>query len=133
MMKTLGRFGIDPDLKAIEARANRAFNKIERVIAEGIEPDEAMWKQIEEGHAREMAQSLRRMTKQAIRLYRLKKMEGSASKFMWTTVSDQKVCPSCYPRHGKIKTMTEWRRIGLPGSGALVCSEECRCNLVPAS
>ncbi len=133
LIRTLGRFGINPDVNAIEARAQRAFGKLERIIAEGIEPDAATWASIEKAHVREMEQSLRRMTKQAIRLYRQDKLAATSNKFMWVAVEGgEHSCPSCEPRHGKVKTMAQWQRAGVPGSAALICSEECRCHLIPA-
>lgn len=134
MIQTLSRFGVDPDVKAIEARANRAFGKLERVFAEGIEPDEALWKSIEDAHEREMAQSLRRMTKSAIRNYRIENLAKESPYQMWVAVGGgEKSCPSCEHRHGKVKTLQQWRDEGLPGSAALLCGEECNCHLLPVS
>lgn len=133
LIRTLGRFGINPDVKAIEARAHRAFGKLERIIAEGVEPDAATWEAIDKAHVREMEQSLRRMTKQAIRLYRIDRLAETAEKFMWVAVEGgEHSCPSCEPRHGQVKTMKQWNKAGLPGSAALICNEECRCHLIPA-
>lgn len=132
LIKLLGRFNIDPDLSAIESRARRSYAKLERVIEEGIEPDEAFWADYEKSVETEMVQNLRKMAKRAIQLYRQKKLMGMGGRFVWVTVADDNVCPSCEPRHGKVKTMKAWQNVGLPGSGALVCSAECRCQLVPA-
>jgi hypothetical protein len=130
LMETLQRFGIEPDLKAIDRRASRAFQKLEAIIDEGIEPDEAVWQSIEASHQKEMEGSLRQMTKQAIRLYQQDKFRAS-EKLIWITRMTN-VCPSCKPRHGKVKTYAQWRAEGLPGSAGLLCSSECRCVLVPA-
>lgn len=40
-------------------------------------------------------------------------------------------CPDCVNRHGRIKTLAEWTRLGLPGQGATVCRHFCRCTLLP--
>lgn len=132
LIYTLNRFGIQPDIKAIDRRARKAFHRLENIIDEGVEPDEATWKSIETMHEREMEGTLRQMAKNSIRLYQQNKIAGEADKFMWVTRGDEAVCPSCEPRHGEIKTMAQWRVLGLPGSGALICSAECRCQLVPA-
>ncbi len=132
LIRTLNRFGIDPDLKAIESRANRAFGKLEQIIAEGVEPTEALWASIEKAHVREMEQSLRLMTKQAIRLYRIDKLAKQTGKLMWVAVeAGEHSCPSCEPRHGQVKTLAQWQAAGLPGSAALICNGECKCNLIP--
>lgn len=51
----------------------------------------------------------------------------------WTTVGDERVCKDCKGRAGQVRTMEEWRLIGLPGSGFSVCSSRCRCQITPAS
>lgn len=61
--------------------------------------------------------------------------------FTWIAVMDGHTCEgefayACAPRHGKRKTLIEWRYHGLPGSPVLVCSmhaprgaSPCRCVL----
>lgn len=133
MVKTLKRFGIEPDLKAIDLRAQRAFVSLQEMIADGKMPDEASLAKLGEQYEREMAQSLRTMTKSAIRLYRDKQLDESGHElFMWVTSADDDVCPSCEDRHGDIATMDEWDARGKPGSSVLICKRECRCELVPA-
>lgn len=132
LVNTLRRFGIEPDIKAIDRRAHSAFRKLEQVIDEGIEPDDAVWESIAKMHEREMAGTLRQMSKGAIRLYQQNRIGREANLFMWITRGDENVCPSCEPRHGELKTMAQWKARGLPGSGALICSVECRCQLAPA-
>lgn len=129
LMATLARFGIEPDLKAIDRRANKAFQRLEAIIDEGVEPDDATWESIENQHVKEMEGTLRQMSKSAIRLYQHDRLPDG--KNMWITRMTN-VCPSCKPRHGVVKTLAQWKLIGLPGSAALICSSECRCVLVPA-
>lgn len=51
----------------------------------------------------------------------------------WLGVSDGKICPDCLARHNmQSKTYDEWERIGLPGAGATVCMDFCRCVLIPS-
>lgn len=58
-------------------------------------------------------------------------------KFRWLAIRDKKICKgefanACYPRHGSVLTYAEWKKIGLPGSRILTCSQaakHCRCVL----
>lgn len=131
LLRTLNRFGIRPDLEQVSVNAERAYSRLAKAVNEGVEPDEAMWKSLAEQHDREMTQALRQLTKSAIRDYRVEQLANS-DKLMWLTVGGDRVCPSCEKRHGKIKTMKQWMALGLPGSGALICQDECRCHLIPA-
>ena len=132
LLSTLKRFGIAPDMKEIQQRAERAYQRLGKIIEAGIEPDEAMWKSLEEQNVREMEQSLRQMAKSAIRGYRQDQVKGSGHYFVWLTSGGTNVCPSCEPRHGKVKTWAQWERMGLPGSAGLLCGAECNCQLLPA-
>lgn len=131
LVRTLARFGIKPDIEQIAQNAERAYSRLAKAVNQGVEPDEAMWKSLEEQHEREMTQALRQLTKQAIRDYRVEQL-SDADKLMWLTVGGSNVCPSCEKRHGKIKTLKQWIALGMPGSGALICQDECRCHLIPA-
>jgi len=132
LIRTLNRFGIDPDLQAIDRRARAAYRRLETIIAQGLEPDQATWDSLASQHEREMQQTLRQMVKASIRNYKNARMAGEAKQFMWVTSGRTNVCPSCEPRHGNIRTMAQWKSLGLPGSGNLICAEECNCQLVPA-
>jgi hypothetical protein len=82
-----------------------------------------------------MENTLRDMAKEAIRLYRekrLKKELGPDGKAMWLTCGFGDICDSCEPLHGQVKTMSEWQAFGKPGSARLICKKRCRCQLVPA-
>lgn len=64
--------------------------------------------------------------------------------FRWYATGDGRECAadlvnSCEPRDGMEKTLEEWRALGLPGAGNLLCSiysksglPQCRCQLGPA-
>lgn len=132
LIKVLDRFNITPDLKEIDRAANRAFATFSRAVEQGIEPDEHLWAKVDAQHEREMTQTLRVMAKTAIRTYRVDALGKTGEKLIWITRADTKVCISCKPRHGQIRTLAEWRRLGLPGSGFSVCGPEDRCQLVPA-
>lgn len=130
LLKTLDRFNIDPDMSGLVARSKKQWTNIERMLLEGTVPDAATWEKIHKQTEREMTNNLRKMVKSSIREYRLGQL-GESGKFMWLT-SGKNVCPSCEPRHGKVKTMRQWKALGLPGSQGLVCSDECKCQLLPA-
>lgn len=131
LIKVLDRFNITPDLKEIDRNAERAYQTFARSIEQGIEPDDALWERIQAQQEKEMTQTLRIMAKTAISGYRIDALGKSGQDLMWVTRVIG-VCPSCQARHGKIKTLPEWKTLGLPGSGALLCGPECRCQLVPA-
>ncbi len=48
----------------------------------------------------------------------------------WITTSYEP-CRDCLPRHGQVKTYSEWESLGLPRSGFSVCGENCKCVLAP--
>jgi len=133
LIRTLRRFGLEPDIKALEKRAHRAFERLDDLLDKGQIPDAATWESIDKQVEREVAQYLRQQVKAAIRNYRLHRAETAAEHFIWITVGDTNVCPSCEPRHGKSKTIPQWRALGLPGDAVLVCGRECRCSLQPDS
>ncbi len=133
LLNTLNRFGLQVDVLALQVKADTAFNKrLGKVLQQGVVPDETTLTAIIDQHTRDLQHSLRTMTKGAIRGYRAAKM-GNDGKFVWITVEDEKVCPSCEKRHGKEKTMKQWSVLGKPGTAALICGEECRCELVPSA
>ena len=49
----------------------------------------------------------------------------------WQTASDGKECPDCRIRHGEDGTMDYWLTVGIPKSGFSVCTQHCRCVLIP--
>lgn len=63
---------------------------------------------------------------------------GLDARAEWQTVSS-KPCPDCEGRHGDVRPVAEWRRVGMPrtrwpGGNAPVCSLDlirCKCLLVP--
>jgi catechol 2,3-dioxygenase-like lactoylglutathione lyase family enzyme len=72
--------------------------------------------------------------------------EDRALLWTWLTVGDKRVCEtgametSCHPRHGIVKRMSDWEKIGLPQAPNLRCAmfspegtSYCRCDLVEAS
>ena len=135
LVKVLDRFGMAPDLVALNASATRSFERLDSLIDDGLEPDTAAWEEIGKQLDREVGGYLRRQVKTAIKGYRVAKLQaelGDKAMLTWISVADANTCQSCEPRHGKTKTLKQWKQLGLPGSGALVCNKECRCSLHPA-
>lgn len=51
-------------------------------------------------------------------------------KYKWQSVTTDEIrCPDCRDRHGREETMAVWRSLGVPRSGATVCTQWCRCEL----
>lgn len=132
MVRTLERFGLEPDVREFERRARRAYEaRLEAAIEEKGEPDADTWRAIDDDLQRSMVQTLRQQTKDAIREYRKDQLSGIATRFVWIAVMDDGSCASCEKRHGKSRTMAEWDALGAPGSAVLICRRECRCSLQP--
>lgn len=50
--------------------------------------------------------------------------------FLWFCQQFPNSCPACRGRHGRMRTMRQWRGEGLPGP--MVCEkDDCACHLVP--
>lgn len=56
--------------------------------------------------------------------------EATGKLFLWFAIGSNS-CRTCQKRHGRIKTLAEWKRLGLPGSGNTDCRRNCRCTLIP--
>lgn len=134
LVRVLGRFGMAPDLNALNAAATRSFERLDQLIDDGVMPDDAAWESVGKQLEKETGNYLRKQVKNSIKGYRIAKLQATAEgeniKLTWVGVGEG-MCPSCEPRHGKTKTLRQWKRIGLPGSPALVCQRECRCGLHP--
>ena len=82
-------------------------------------------KYVKEAEARFMAERSYKFKEKVVG-----KTEAKKIKWRWISVlGDLKRCPDCRRRHGQEKTMEEWRAAGLPGQGATVCKQFCRCRL----
>ena len=57
--------------------------------------------------------------------------EAGVEEWQWQTAGVN-VCPDCKPRNGDVRTLDQWRLVGLPKSGFSVCGHSCQCTLVPA-
>lgn len=47
--------------------------------------------------------------------------------FTWIAVGDERTCLDCAGRSGASLPLDEWESIGLPGDGATICADYCRC------
>ena len=51
----------------------------------------------------------------------------------WLGIADKNMCKDCLARHRMApQSYEEWRKIGLPRTGATRCGWRCRCTLTPA-
>ena len=55
--------------------------------------------------------------------------EDETTRYFWHAIGHNS-CGDCTSRHGRIKTLAEWRRIGLPQQGTTVCGRRCKCTLI---
>jgi hypothetical protein len=61
-----------------------------------------------------------------------RKQSGSPDErvFLWFCNQFPNSCPACHRRHGRMRTLRQWRGEGVPGP--LVCERgDCACRLVP--
>lgn len=131
LVRTLDRFGVAPDLKAIDKAGQRIYeSRLEAVIEDKATPDAKTWEVLDAEVESAVTRTLRQQTKEAIRDHRLSRIKDSAQYFVWVATGTGS-CDSCEGRHGDRRTMAQWETKGLPGSKVLVCKSECRCSLVP--
>jgi hypothetical protein len=131
IIRTLERFGLEPDVREMTRVANRVFDQqLAAVLGEKGIPDRDTWNAIDAQIERALTSSLRTQTKRAIHQYRKEQLRGVAKKFVWIAVGKGS-CSSCETRHGQSRTMREWELAGEPGSAVLLCKQECRCSLQP--
>ena len=52
-------------------------------------------------------------------------------RYTWEYNPGAKHCVDCLDRNGKVKTLSEWESLGVPGSGATACHDNCMCDLIP--
>lgn len=131
IVKTLERFGLEPDIRELTRTANRVFDQqLAGVLRSKGIPDRTTWNAIDSQVERALVGALRQQTKQAIHSYRKEQLRGVAKRFVWIAVGKGS-CESCEKRHGQSRTMREWELAGEPGSAVLLCKQECRCSLQP--
>lgn len=47
--------------------------------------------------------------------------------FVWIAVGDARTCDDCEFRSGSVMPLEHWESVGLPGDGATICADNCRC------
>ena len=58
---------------------------------------------------------------------------GETELWDWLGIADTRICDECLRRHNmEAKEWDDWRKMGLPRTGATPCGQNCRCDLVPA-
>lgn len=134
LVTTLNRFGLAPNTDTLLRSADKALERLDKILVSGRTPDAETWKLIGKQVEQEMGKFLRQSTKDAIRTHRTARAEATGSKlFIWIAVeAGAHSCPSCKKRHGKVKTMVQWKNLGLPGDEVLICNGECLCRITPA-
>lgn len=50
--------------------------------------------------------------------------------FLWFCNRFPNSCPSCVGRHGRVRTLRQWRAEGVPGPAVCEKGDGCRCRLV---
>lgn len=132
LLRTLQRFNLQPDMNEVDRAANRAFDRVDKLLEGGHVPDAATLERVRATITKEITGTIRKQVKGAIRNYKFARMEEMGfTKYAWIAVVLGS-CPSCLTRHGKVKTMPQWEQYGLPGSAVLICEADCRCHLVPS-
>lgn len=123
------RLGVQLEEKGLTEAVVRATR---RVLGTGI-PDDALLESVAKAAKGSLRQSLMVATKNAIRAIELAKHKASRrDQMIWVSVLDNRTCDSCEERHGETMSLAEWEREGMPGSAALLCDGNCRCELQPA-
>lgn len=130
LVNVLARLNLEPDIDKLEAAGDKAFERVYKLLDEGIQPDDATLQTIESQVAVQVNSQLRQQVKGGIRDYRLAAFESLDVPLTWVAQGTGS-CPSCEKRHGQTKSYSQWASQGLPGSSALICQEECNCSLLP--
>lgn len=140
LLRLMEFFGIDLDVVKLEAAADAATSRLIDAIRSGVTLDSAAIARLDTSVQQAFDNALRAEIKTVVRDWRLERLstvvagmaDGEAAlPLMWVAIMDSNTCESCEPRHGMERTMVEWQAIGLPGSPALVCANQCRCELLP--
>jgi hypothetical protein len=79
-----------------------------------------------------LQKSVLRREAAAAEIAEYRKVAGPNEKWQWITVSSSP-CPDCKIRAGVTLSMQEWEEQGVPGSGATICNDNCKCKLIPLS
>lgn len=131
LLRQLRRFGVEIDEAALDAAADKAFERVGAALRAGVVLDAAAWEAIEKAVGSTIDLTTKKLMRGVIRDTRSGQARRISGKEIWITVADEGVCPDCDSRHGEEDTVAGWKRRGRPGSPATRCGELCRCELLP--
>lgn len=127
--------GVELDLGALESEIAAALAPDARAIEGGL-TDPAKRAQVEEKVAKLIVSQAKRVTRDTVRKAQAAAWDEADGRewdrkfYMWVSVGSG-VCDSCHSLHGQVFALDQWEAIGVPGSGATLCGDRCRCTLVP--
>lgn len=132
ILDTLGRFGIRPDFEGYRQHMLRLASELgNRAGVMDAALRERLLQEIDRGFQRAATRAVKRLVDDVRTQGRLDAGASRAWDWVWVSVQDEETCESCDPRHGIEQSLGDWEREGKPGSAALVCQANCRCELVP--
>jgi hypothetical protein len=137
LLQVLADFGIDLDVAKLDEAARAAFARAKAAIRDGHELDAAAQEQLSTTITRAFDKELRADVKAIMGDWRGAVLGGDRTEVeqeeLWVAVMDTNTCPDCEERHGSERTRSEWEQVGMPRSNALICQDQCRCELFPVS
>jgi hypothetical protein len=137
LLQLLAEFGIDLDVAKLDEAARAAFARAKAAIRDGHELDAAAQGELDKAIVRAFDKELRADVKAIMGDWRGAVLgggrTGSQPQELWVAVMDTATCEDCEKRHGEERTRAEWEQVGMPRSNALICQDQCRCELFPVS
>lgn len=127
--------GVTVDVGAMEAAAAAALTPDARAIESGL-TDPAKREAVTVKVQAQIVAQAKRAARETVRNAEkaawdlADDREWDQKFYMWVSVGSG-VCDSCHSLHGQVFALDQWESIGIPGSGATICGERCRCTLVP--
>lgn len=136
LLDLLRRFGVTIDVPGIEDNARAAFARAKGAMRDAAGAlDPAATAALDTTIRRAFDGSLRAQIKGVMGDWRNAVLAGTTPpaklRDLWVAVMDTSTCASCEARHGEERTFAEWALRGLPRSAALICRDQCRCELFP--
>lgn len=131
----LADHGVELDVATLEAAVAAALANDAKAIEGGL-TDPAKRAQVEEKVAKLVQSSAKRVARDTVRKAQMAAWDQADERewdrkfYMWVSVGSG-VCDSCHSLHGQVFALDQWESIGVPGSGATLCGDRCRCTLVP--
>lgn len=131
----LADHGVELDVAALERETAAALANDAKAIEGGL-TDPAKRQQVEERVAKLVVSNAKRVARDTVRKAQMAAWDEADGRewdrkfYMWVSVGSG-VCDSCHSLHGQVFALDQWESIGVPGSGATLCGDRCRCTLVP--